>query len=421
MTTTDTRTPLVQIPSHLWGVRLEREAVQAVASAFLITRLLLFLVIFLSSATLPMRPGGYLYASPSNLLLDGLVRYDSWWYHNIITQGYNIGNIETGAQGNVAFFPLYPLLVKVTAGLTGNVFVAGILVSNLAFLVALYYLYRLARDEFDSATAGRMVFYLAAAPTALFFSAMYTESLFVALIAATFSYARNSQWQYAAVVGMLAAATRNTGILAAGVIALEGMHQAGVRFWPPAWSRAALVDYASQQVRRTLVAWPALLAALWVPAGLVSYMVYLGICFGDPLAFIHVQATWGREVSAAGFVQLWGNTLQALNIGPNLLVGQVNTQVLLDTLATLAFVPLVVAVVWKLRPAYALFAGLTFLIPLSTGTTGSMTRYILMLIPCWLLLAHWGWRPWVDRLVVGIGLPLMAYFAILFSHWYFAG
>jgi hypothetical protein len=250
---------------------------------------------------------------------------------------------------------------------------------------------------------------------------MYTESLFVALIAATFYYARSSQWQYAALAGMLAAATRNTGVLAAGIIALEGMHQQGVRFWPPAWSRAALVDYLRQQTRCTLASWPALLAAAWVPAGLLSYMVYLGSSFGDPLAFIHVQATWGREVSAAGFGQLWGTTLQELNIGPNLLAGQVNTRVVLDVLFTLAFAPLVAAVAWKMRPGYALFTGLTFLVPLSTGTTGSMTRYILMLIPCWLLLAHWGRHPWIDRLIVGVGLPLMAYFAVLFSHWYFAG
>jgi hypothetical protein len=134
-----------------------------------------------------------------------------------------------------------------------------------------------------------------------------------------------------------------------------------------------------------------------------------------------VQATWGREVSAAGFGQLWGTTLQELNIGPNLLAGQINTRVVLDVLFTLAFAPLVAAVAWKLRPGYALFTGLTFLVPLSTGTTGSMTRYILMLIPCWLLLAHWGRHHWIDRLIVGVGLPLMAYFAVLFSHWYFAG
>jgi hypothetical protein len=50
-----------------------------------------------------------------------------------------------------------------------------------------------------------------------------------------------------------------------------------------------------------------------------------------------------------------------------------------------------------------------------------MTRYVLMLVPCFILLATWGRRGWVDRLVLAIFLPLTANFAILFSHWYFVG
>ncbi len=88
---------------------------------------------------------------------------------------------------------------------------------------------------------------------------------------------------------------------------------------------------------------------------------------------------------------------------------------------TLGDAPLVVMVAVKLRPAYAFYTGLVFFVPLSTGTVGSMTRYVLMLVPCFLLLAHWGRRAWVDRLVLCIFSPLMGYLAVLFSHWYFIG
>jgi hypothetical protein len=404
----------------MFGLALDWHAIRTVLVAFLVTRLILLLVIFASSATLPMRPGPFLYADPHNIVLDGLVRYDSWWYHAIVTQGYNVGDIATGQQGNVAFFPLYPLLVKLVAGLTGNVFLAGVLVANAAFLAALALLYALARDEFDNDTAGRAVFYVAAAPTALFFSAMYTESLYVLLVVATFYYARHQHWQAAALAGALAAATRNTGVLLAAVVVLEGMHAHGVRFLPPGWQPVALRAHVWQQFRLMLQSWPALLAAAFVPVGLLSYMAYLGLTFGDPLAFIHVQATWGRDLSAGGIGQLVGRTIQDLQIGM-LGLGQINTVVLFDVLATLAFAPLVVAVAFRLRPAYAVFVVLTFLVPLATGTTGSMSRYVLMLIPCFLLLAVWGRRQWLDRLVVGVSLPLLAYFVVLFSHWYFAG
>jgi hypothetical protein len=47
-----------------------------------------------------------------------------------------------------------------------------------------------------------------------------------------------------------------------------------------------------------------------------------------------------------------------------------------------------------------------------------MIRFVLMLVPCCVLLAWWGRRPWVDRLVLTVFLPMLAYLAVTFSHWY---
>jgi hypothetical protein len=251
---------------------------------------------------------------------------------------------------------------------------------------------------------------------------MYTESLYMTLVIATFYYARESAWGRAALAGALAAATRNTGILLAAVVALEGMHQAGFRFLPPRWWHSfAPKAWFGAQLQAILRSWRALLAAFGVPLGLVAYMVYLNRAFGDPLAFIHVQATWGRDVSAGGLLNVVGQTIIDLNIGPQLLVGQFNPVVLLDLVATVIFGLLLIGLMRTMRPAYVLFVALTFLVPLSTGTVGSMARYVLMLFPCFLLLAKWGRHAWVDRLVLGVSLPFMAYSAILFSHWYFVG
>jgi len=410
------------------GLTFEVRAVLVVLSAFLTTRLLLLLVIFLSSAVIPMQPGQFGYASATNLALDGLIRHDSWWYVNIVEHGYTMGDVKTGAQGTVTFFPLYPLLVKMVAALTGNAFVAGVLVANTALLVGLFFLYGLARREFDDVTRARAVFYLAAAPTAVFFSAMYTESLFIALVCATFYFTRRHMWDFAAVAGALAAATRNTGVLLATVIAIEGLSQQGVRLLPDRLAGSSAGDtvrlwwaHLRRQVRPALASWPSMLAAAYVPIGLVAYMVFLKLTFGDPLGFVHAQATWGRSTSGAGITKIVSTTIANLNIGPSPWAGQISTLTVLNLLATLGFAPLVVMVALKLRPAYGVYSVLTFLIPLSTGTVGSMTRYVLMLVPCFLLLAAWGRRGWVDRLVLGIFLPLTAYFAILFSHWYFVG
>ncbi|MDP9317096.1 MAG: hypothetical protein M3R24_40625, partial [Chloroflexota bacterium] len=131
-------------PSHARLLRFsfDVQAVRAVLSAYVITRLMIFLLIFVSQITIPLRPGpGQLfYADPNNIMLDGLIRWDSWSYASIIGRGYSLGNPETGALPTVPFFPVYPLLVQLVAGVIGNIFVAGVLVSNIAFLIALGYL-----------------------------------------------------------------------------------------------------------------------------------------------------------------------------------------------------------------------------------------------------------------------------------------
>lgn len=405
---------------RLLGLTIDRAAVLSVLLAYVATRLILFLVIWLSMSTLPMRPGDLLYASPGSLLLDGLVRFDSWWYHNIATRGYTLGDAAAGVQGNVAFFPLYPLLVRLAGTLVGDIFLGGVLVSNLAMIALLGYLYALARHEFDDDVAGRAVFYLAAAPASLFLSAMYTESVFLTLTAATFYHARRGQWAWAALAGALASGTRNTGVLLAAVVALEGMQQQGLRLLPQGWGRAELLAYLRGQIAAVRGAWPALIAAAWVPAGLLSYMVFMATQFGDPLAFIHVQAAWGRNVEPGALFTVLGTTWRELAVR-DLGLGQINTQVLIDVLTTLVFLGLTAVVALRMRLAYGLYCALTMLVPLSTGTTGSMTRYVLMLLPCYLLLARWGKHPAVDRAVVATSLPLMSYLAVLFSHWYFAG
>jgi hypothetical protein len=414
-------------PRLAW-LRLDVKATLVVLAVFLSTRLMLMLAVFLSSSAIPMPTSTNGYASPDNILLDGLVRHDSWWYVNIAEHGYTMGDIKTGQQGTVTFFPLYPLLVKLVAGLTGDVFVAGVLVSNLAFMAALFFLYGLVRREYDDETAARAVLYLAAAPSTIFCAAMYTESLFIALVCATFYFANRRMWELAAVAGALAAATRNTGVLLAAVIALEGLSQQGVR-WRPERLRGRLPGETAQiwaahlrtQLGLALTSWRSLLAAVYVGIGLLLYMAFLQLTFGDPLGFIHAQATWGRSTSAAGITKLFSNVVTNLNLGPNPWAGQLNTLTVLNVLSALGFAPLVIMCAFKLRPAYAVYAALTFFVPLSTGTVGSMTRYVLMLVPCFVLLAIWGRRSWVDRLVVAIFLPLTTYFAILFSHWYFVG
>src|SRR5436305_1479522 len=122
-------------------------------------------------------------------------RWDAGWYLGIAQNGYTFGS---GEPANVGFFPLYPYLVRAThwiLPLPGDIgwLALGIILSNAALIVALSYLYQLILLDSEQPIAARAVLYLCLFPTTLFLSAFYTESLFLALVVASFYYARTAR------------------------------------------------------------------------------------------------------------------------------------------------------------------------------------------------------------------------------------
>ena len=398
--------------------RLPWRAIGSVLLAFLITRSMVVVVTYFSIIELPVRQrSDYFTVAPHNLILSGLVRWDSRYYLQIATTGYS----RADNSANAAFFPVYPLMVKVFS-LVSHISIAtsGLLLSNLLFLVALAYLYALTRDEFDESVANRAVFYLAAAPAAFVFSAFYSDSALVAFSIACFYYAHHRHWGLAALMGAMASASQMAGFLTAVFIALEGLRQQGAAYIPHPWKWKAQVALLWADLKLIPRAWPAILAAVGTMAGWLSFMVYLQHALGDPLAFIHTNAGWGRGISWNWLPRLVDNTLSGLQWGGNLLAGQFNANNFKDVAALLIFLPIVIAVMVKMPAPYAWFTFLVYMLAPISGSLESMRRFVLWLLPCYMVLGVWGKRPWVDRLIIGFSLPLQAYLTILFSHWYFA-
>lgn len=139
--------------------------------------------------------------------------WDSQWYLRIAAHGYE--SITT------AFFPLYPWLLSWAGPSEIRMAVWGVLVSNTCFLFALYFLYRLTSIDFDEKTAERAVFLLAFFPTTAFFSAVYTESLFLLLSVAAFYCVRKQRWPVAGLLAGLAGLTRNSGWILFVMLGIE--------------------------------------------------------------------------------------------------------------------------------------------------------------------------------------------------------
>jgi hypothetical protein len=104
-------------------------------------------------------PGG----DPWHLLFSMWQRYDALWYQQIATHGYAAGD------STVAFYPLYPLLSHVTSLLFGGqIVVAELLVSSVAFAVGMWLLYKVARLDAGPFAAQLVILLTAFFPVGFF-------------------------------------------------------------------------------------------------------------------------------------------------------------------------------------------------------------------------------------------------------------
>jgi len=256
-------------------------------------------------------PGGYF----GNLVAAPFARWDSVWYLAIARYGYG------HTVANTAFFPLYPLVISTLGGVLGSDLLAGILVSLTAFAAGLALLHRLAGLDLDREQSDLTLSLLAFCPVAFFFSAVYSESLYLLLSVGCVLAARRGRWAVAGVLGGLAAASRNSGVmLVVPVVILFLYGPRSDRPGPAArWASGGLSSW-----RRLLPRHPPTPALAWValiPLGLAAYIAYLAINTGDGLAPFHAQAVWFRQFAGpfggvwSGAVAAWDGLRQLLH-GP---------------------------------------------------------------------------------------------------------
>jgi Mannosyltransferase (PIG-V) len=341
-----------------------------------------------------------------------VTRWDSVHFQVIASRGYVSDDLA-------AFFPLYPLAARVAGWVTGSLLLGGFLVSVVAFLAGLVVVHKLTELELGEAAARRTVYLLAFFPTALFFSAFYTEALFLALTAGAVYLARTGRWGWACALGAAASATRNTGLLVAVPIALLYLY--GPRAdRPPAPARGWRPRYP---VRADLL-WLAL-----VPAGLVAYSIYQGIRFDDPLATWHAQTYWSRgfhgPLSAA-----WYAIPETLEAAGELFTG--SNDAFESPLAKLAlFAALVLAAVAivglfrRLPVAYGAYVLVALLPALSSPWPEhplmSLPRFLAVLFPVHMWLALHTESPRRYWVVLSAFAAMLAVLAVKFATWGWAG
>ena len=188
-----------------------RWALPRILLVFVVTRLLVFGVMVTADATYPdLVPPAHL-VSDERPLLTKLTAYDGVWYRGIAEDGYHA---EIERWPDYAFYPLYPVTIRAASWLvSGDTALAALLVSNLAFAVALVAFYALSVRYLAPDRAMLSLWLLGLAPGAMAFSLAYTESLFLLLAVASFLAAELRRYWLAGILVALATLARPTGIL----------------------------------------------------------------------------------------------------------------------------------------------------------------------------------------------------------------
>jgi len=193
--------------------------------------------------------------------------WDGRWFSHIAVNGYDTDTAT-------AFFPLYPFVLRVGTEVGLGVAIAGVVVSTLATLAALYFVFELGRKWYDERAALAAIMILEFFPTAFYLNAVYSDALFLALSAGcVWAIQVRRQLLLAGAFAFLAALTRNIGGLLILPLAYE-------------WLRS-----------RREFGWSGLVGVAAPVLGVLTYALYLWRRSGDPLLFSTAyEENWDRAV-----------------------------------------------------------------------------------------------------------------------------
>lgn len=305
-----------------------------------------------------------------------LSTWDGGWYLNVAAHGYPHRLALVGApvvpwlpKGNVvgscldaircpglggaqtAFFPLYPLTIRVAhrAGLPW--LGAGLLVGAVAGAVAVVLFWKLAQRLWGATTADRATALFCFFPGSFVLSMVYAEALLLALGTGCLLALLDRRWVLAGILAGLATACRPSGV--ALIVAC-------------AWAAGAAIAERRQ--------WRALAAPLIAPIGLLGFFGFLWVRTGRAGAWITVQHdVWHERVDLIA----WWHDVSGFVRSPF-----EDTNIAIAALGTL-FVAVALALLIRARPpgvvlAYTLASiGLV----LFASTLGARPRFVLAAFP----------------------------------------
>lgn len=341
--------------------------VKSIVGLFLIWRVALFLIAILAVASIPQFGGRFPY-SDQVLKVTGLPswiwgfgNFDGVHYLRIAQNGYS-------AEYSQAFFPLYPVIIHFFTNVflpknQASYFFAGLILSNIFFILGMILFYKLLRLDVNQRKAFNALILLVSFPTSFYFGSIYTESLFLLLVVATFYFTRKKNFIIAGICAGLASATRIFGLILV-----------------PALLAELYLKIKNKEIKlnvRELIN-PVAGIAL-APVGTLLYMFYLKLSFNNPLYFLTSQPIFGAERTSGSLILLPQVFFRYLKIFITVPVNSLSFfNAILEFSFTIIILTILIVTFRKIRLSYFIFILGCLLLPTLTGTLSSMPRYSLM-------------------------------------------
>lgn len=362
------------------------------------SRFMLMVMNWFTFKIFPMFERGYpkLYDEliPADNPLAGWGRWDAAHYALVAFEGY-VGPSGEPVQSR-GFFPLYPMLTRGFAWIVpgeatrADVALAGVVVANICFLAMVVVLAKMIAIQFDRETALTATTLLMVSPFAFFFSAGYSESLFMLCVVLAFWFAYRQQWIGASVAIALASSTRLLGLALIPCI-----------LWI-AWKHRAEI--------RDLVIIP-VVGAL----GTLAYVIWTWFKYDDALAYWNAQSTfWGNwQDRVGGYIDILRDEPMNMIRSPENFVILINLGMAILVLATLPWV-------WrKVEPGLALFTTIIAVFHIAY-TWHSLGRYLLAAIGVYIVWAVWlnrpGWGSGARTAVIVASTVVLTTLNLMFAH-----
>jgi hypothetical protein len=358
----------------------------------------------LATLYLPMHPDAPRWGGPRGIpWLEGLCRWDAGWFVEIAVNGYWL---EPGRQSPVAFFPLYPLLIRALAAVVGRYFLAGIVITMACGLGVVLLVNHWLRDRLDHREARMCLWILLLYPFSGFlFGAVYSDGLFLFSTLASFTcLERNRPWM-AGLFGAAATAARPVGLAVVAGLVVRAVERRGV-----------LGDPGRRRLRLNQLhaADAGVLISL---AGMSLYCLFLWLRFNDPLAWIHAVAAPGWNVEpgpTAWFKVVLFTELFAARWNLAQTIRLIHVILCVIAYAT-------IPAVWRrFGIGYAVYVFMVLSIPaVSSPDLFGAGRYVLPAFPCFAIVAVFlHERPRLARAVLPVSLLCQVVITALFATWY---